>query len=307
MRHTRLMTYVDEIARMGSIRKAAEHLNITPSALNRRIQDLEEELGTPIFERLARGVRLNAAGELFIRHVRTQLADLSRIRSHIADLSGLRRGSVSIACSQALAYHLLPTRIAAYRQRFPLVSFAVKVLDHNKALVALSDYDVDLALVFRPPAQADFQVLTIVEQRLMAIMSEDHPLAGQSAVRLRDCADYPLALPERSYSGRQMLDEAFARTTERLTPVIESNSFEFLRNYVRYEQGITFQIQIGAPDELRERHGLIARPVDLRDIKPASLAMGQLRGRTLSVAAAKFAEELGRHLETATITSTSAQ
>jgi hypothetical protein len=78
--------------------------------------------------------------------------------------------------------------------------------------------------------------------------------------------------------------------------VVESNSFEFLRNYVRFEQAITFQIEIGAPATLRDRHGLVARPVDLRDIQPARLAMGQLRGRALPVAAAKFAEQLGRRL-----------
>ena len=103
MRHVRLLHYVDAVARTGSIRKAAEQLNITASALNRRIQDLEDELDTPIFERLPRGVRLNAAGEIFIRHIRNQIADLARVRSQIEDLSGFRRGTVAIACSQALA------------------------------------------------------------------------------------------------------------------------------------------------------------------------------------------------------------
>lgn len=60
VKHLRLLTYIDEVARVGSIRKAAERLNITASALNRRVQDIEDELGTKIFERLPRGVRLNA-------------------------------------------------------------------------------------------------------------------------------------------------------------------------------------------------------------------------------------------------------
>lgn len=79
--------------------------------------------------------------------------------------------------------------------------------------------------------------------------------------------------------------------------MIESNSFEFLRNYVRLEDAITFQIEIGAPESLRQRDGLIARPVDGRDIAPARFAMGQLNGRSLSVAAAKFAEQLAARLE----------
>ena len=296
MKHLRLLRYVDEVARTGSIRKAAERLNLTASALNRRVQDIEDDLGTQIFERLPRGVRLNAAGELLIRHIRSQLADMNRVRSQIEDLSGFRRGTVSIACSQALAYELLPIAIAAYRREFPLVEFDVQVRDHTDALRALGAFEVDLALVFRPSVMADFQVLASAEQRVVAIMAADHPLATAASVRLRDCATFSLALPDRSYGGRQLLDEATARSSFRFEAVVESNSFEFLRNYVRFEQAITFQIEIGAPATLRDRHGLVARPVDLRDIQPARLAMGQLRGRALPVAAAKFAEQLGRRL-----------
>ena len=297
MRHLRLLRYVDEVARAGSIRKAAERLNLTASALNRRVQDIEEDLGTRIFERLPRGVRLNAAGELLIRHIRGQLADMSRVKSQIEDLSGFRRGTVSIACNQALAYDLLPSAIAAYRAEFPLVEFQVKVRDHGDALRALADFEVDLALVFRPSLMPEFQVLASAEQRVVAIMSAEHPLAGKPALRLRDCAAHPLALPERSYGGRQLLEEATARSSFRFEPVVESNSFEFLRNYVRFERAITFQIEVGAPASLKERHGLVARPIDPRDMASARLAMGQLRGRALPVAAAKFAEQLGRRLE----------
>ena len=88
----------------GSIRKAAEQLNLTPSAMNRRIQDLEAEVGTPLFERRPRGVKLTTAGEMFVRYARSQIADAERMKSQVEDLRGLRRGPVLIACSQALAH-----------------------------------------------------------------------------------------------------------------------------------------------------------------------------------------------------------
>ncbi|MCA3594180.1 MAG: LysR family transcriptional regulator [Methylobacterium sp.] len=305
MRHVRFLRYIDVVARSGSIRSAAEKLNLTASALNRRIQDFEEELGTPIFERLPRGVRLNAAGELMIRHFRAQLAELSRVRSQVEDLSGFRRGTISIACSQALAYDLMPSMVAAYRREFPLVNFSIRVLDHRDALRALTEFEVDLALVFRPPPLPEFQILGSAEQRVRAIMQASHPLANRAMLRLRDCADFPLALPDRSYSGRQLLDEATARASFRFEPAVESNSFEFLRNFVRTEWAVTFQIEIGAPPEDRERYGLVAKPIDPRDIQPARLAIGQLRGRALPVAAAKFADQLGSRLITVRVPATS--
>ena len=72
MNHLRFLSYVDEVARVGSIRQAADRLHIAPSAVNRRILDIEEELGTPLFERLPRGVRLTAAGELFVAYIRSR-------------------------------------------------------------------------------------------------------------------------------------------------------------------------------------------------------------------------------------------
>ena len=75
MRHLKLLTHVVEVARCGSIRRAAEQLNLTPSAMNRRIQDLEAEVGPPLFERRPRGGKLTTAGEMLVRYARNQNAD----------------------------------------------------------------------------------------------------------------------------------------------------------------------------------------------------------------------------------------
>jgi DNA-binding transcriptional LysR family regulator len=293
MRHLRFLRYFDEVVRAGSIRKAADSLNVTASAVNRRIMDLEEELETPLFERKPRGVRLTAAGELFVRYIREQAGDVERLKAQIEDLKGMRRGTVRVACSQALALDFLPHEIATYRAKFPAVQFEVKVLDHEHAMASLAAYDVDFVLVFRPPFLPSFQPLMNLQQRLVALMRSDHPLAARSKIRLRDCSPYPVALAERSIGGRQLLEEALIRTNQRFRIAAESNSFEFLRGLVLRDNVISFQIEIGAtPGE-----GLAVREIDGRDVPRADLVLGQLRGRNLSLPAAKFVEQLARRLE----------
>jgi DNA-binding transcriptional LysR family regulator len=298
MKHLRIFHYVDEVARCGSIRKAAEQLNVTSSAVNRQVLDLEEELGAPLFERRPRGVRLTAAGEVFVNFLRQHNGDVERMKSQIEDLKGLRRGTVRIACSQALALEFLPREVAVFRQRFSSVSFAVKVLDHEQAMAALADYDVDLLLVFRPAYLANFQPLMTLEQRLVAIMDAQHPLADKKTLRLRDCTRHQVALATRGFGGRQLLDEFCARSGLRFRIAVESNSFEFLRSLVGYRELITFQIKIGAPAESNPL-GMVTRDIDDRDAPRANLVLGQLRGRNLPVPAAVFAHQLARSLEAA--------
>jgi len=296
VKHLRILGYVDEVARTGSIRKAAERLNVTASAVNRRIADLEEELGAPLFERRPRGVRLTAAGELFVRYLRSHSGEVERMKSQIEDLKGLRRGTVRIACSQALALDFLPRQVAQFRKSHPLVSFDLKVVDHEWAMAALAAYEVDLVMVFRPPFLANFQPLMTLEQQLVAVMAKDHPLAARRTLRLSDCAAYPVAMPERSIGGRQLLDEISVRTGLTFKIAAESNSFEMLRGLVIHAGLISFQIQIGTL-AAGNRLGVVAREIDDRDVPRANLVVGHLRGRNLPIATAVFAESLLRTLE----------
>ena len=136
-----------------------------------------------------------------------------------------------------------------------------------------------------------------LEQRVVAVMSAGHPLASRRTIRLRDCAGYPVALPERSLGGRQLLEEVCARSGISFKLAAESNSFEFLRGLVTHADLISFQIRIGTLPE-NNKLGLVARDIDDRDVPRANLVLGQLRARNLPIPAAVFAERLARVLET---------
>lgn len=295
MRHLTVLKYVDAIAKAGSIRGAADSLAITSTALNRRILAMEEELGAPIFERLPHGVRLSAAGEILIHHIRNQVSDMERVKSQIADLSGVRRGHVSIACSQALLPYFLPSEIALYRKDHPKVTFGVYLRDREAAEHALVDHSADLAIVFEPVRLSDFMTLMRVYQPVHAVMNAAHPLAEKQVLRLSDCLGFPIGLPTTPYGVRHLLDIAVQSASLRLEPVIQSDSFEFLRNHAVAENIISFQIPIGFASATSSGD-LVSRPLDRRDVPAGVLYMGQLKGRTLPVAAARFAGQLSASL-----------
>lgn len=276
--------------RAGSIRKAAEDMNLTASALNRRIRRFEDEFGAEIFERLPRGVRLNPAGELLIQHFRSQISDMERVRSQVADLSGVRRGHVSIACSQALLPYFLPSQIARYRQNHPGVTFSVNVRDRAAAERDLSSFSSDLALVFEPVHMVEFEVLLSVPQPIHVVMSKTHPLAGKDEIRLRDCLETPHILPTPQLGVRHLLEIAVRESSRHLKPILEADSFEFMRQYVRHEGVVGFQIPIGL--EGSSEGDLVFKEIAKRDVPIGHLLLGQMKGRALPVASARFANQL---------------
>lgn len=148
----------------------------------------------------------------------------------------------------------------------------------------------DLALVLEPVHLVDFEILMAISQPVHVVMRADHPLAGESELRLRSCLDYPYVLPAREYGVRVMMERALSGGSRHLDPVIRSDSFDFMRHYVEFENVLAFQIPIGL--RLWRETGLVSRPVSKRDMAPGSLLLGQMKGRSLPVAPSKFALNL---------------
>jgi len=294
MKYLMPLKYVDAVAKAGSIRKAADAMAITSTALNRRILAIEDELGVQLFERLPKGVRLSSAGELFLHHIRMQMSDLDKVKSQIADLKGERRGKVKIAGSQATLTSFLPQQIQQYRQSHPLVDFEVLTRDRAQAEQSLLDHSTDLALVFEPVQLSDVQILLTVKQPVYALMSEHHVLATKKKVRLSDCLSFPIAMPTQAYGVHKLLHLAAQKRMLTIKPCIESDNFVFLANQTIDQNVITFQIGLGLP--LNSPH-LKSVEIDQQDVPPGLLYVGQLKGRTLPVASARFAHQIIQSLE----------
>jgi DNA-binding transcriptional LysR family regulator len=290
----RIFAYVDAVARHGSIRKAAEVLHIVSSALNRRLLDLEEELGTPLFERLPRGVRPTVAGELYLACIRRSMRELDDTGAKIEALRGLLGGRVRLAVAESVTGHLLPSTIARFQARHPNVTFHVWIDGPKGLFEALASDEADLILTHDDLERPHVSVLASVHQPFCALVAPDHPLAGRESLYLRDCVAYPIAMPDASLTARTLIDSALLRASFKLKPALVSNSVEFTKTYARQNQAVCFQFRIAGQDPL----GMRAIPLLDRGFARATLVLAARRGRVLPVAAAAFAELLVELFET---------
>ena len=292
MRHLTHLRYIDVVAREKSIRKASEKLNITSTALNRRILALEEEVGTPLFERLPSGVRLNTAGELFIQHIRSQMTDLSRVLSQISDLSGVRRGHIIVSGGPEILSSFLPGQIAKYRQDFQAVQFDVLRQTPEQSLTALMNFETDMAFIFDSVLPSDLDIVASVSQPLFALIHKDHPLAEQQNLKLQDCLAWPIISPLSEGGLKTMLEVGTLRTAANLQTVIKTDEPNFISDYIRNENAIGFAIPLSFEESTQTVSGLKSIAIDERDVPPGIVHLVQRKGRVLSVAAAKFIDQI---------------
>lgn len=224
---------LDEIARIGSIRRAAERLNASASAVNRQILNLEAELGVAVFERLPRGVRLTAAGELLVTEVRRWRREQERAEGLIRDLKGLRRGHVGIGVMECFVADMMPRAIMRLQRRYPRITVEAFVGGTEQVFDRLVAGTLDAALCFNPPPRQELRTVLTLTAALGLVMARDHPLAGRPSVRLADCAPYSFVLPDRSLAIRGVIDRALRRAAIDEQPVVTTNSTVLMKRLVR--------------------------------------------------------------------------
>jgi len=281
MLHSRLLTYVDEVARTGSIRKAATHLNVAASAISRQILALEIQLGTPLFQRLPKKLVLTAAGEILIGHIRHTLKELTRAQTKIEELKGLRRGEIVLAMMSGLASNLVPGTVKQFRLANPRVKLVLTLFTTGEEIQsAVAGGEADLGIGFDFTKDSNLKVLARAIGKLGAVMAPSHPLAKRPGVRLSDCIDYPLVIADGSSAIRPYLDTAFSRVALEPQPIIETNAIEIMRHAAILDNGITFLTPFDIEFERRAGR-LVYVPVrELANDAQTLMLIGNVRGST---------------------------
>lgn len=293
--HARILRYLDEVVRRGSIRKAAESLHVAPTAINRQILDLEAELGAPVFDRINKRLRLTPLGEMVLAHVRQTLREHEALRERIEEFKGARRGEVTVAVTAGLAGSLMPSLTHEFHQRYPGIVVRVVDLPIADIVLAVEQGDADLGLGYDLPAAPALRILGTSDWLIGAVVPPGHELAAQPSVLLSECVGYPLVLPAPSLSIRAILDDAFVRNAIDVTPAAESTSMALIQRLVMLGSGIALLNPLDIMDE-RERGALVLVPLRDRYLRRQTLALVARAQTVLSPAAELMAADIGERL-----------
>jgi DNA-binding transcriptional LysR family regulator len=277
--------YLYEAVRLGSVRAAAEGLDINPSVISRQIALLEKELGITLVERLSRGIRATEAGALLVERFRQWSADQKDTIAKLRELQGLQRGHIDIVLGEGFVSDLMSGPLGKFWERHPQLTMSFDLAGTNEVVSAVAEDRHHIGLVFNAGADPRIRVATAIRQPICAIMPPSHPLARHGRpVLLRELADFPLGLMHPSYGTRQIV--AMAEASERigLSPKLVTSSINVLRHFVKGGMGLTLLPAFSIAADLADG-SLTALPVDNRLLASSEACIITRLGRELPSAA----------------------
>ncbi|MEI3851214.1 MULTISPECIES: LysR family transcriptional regulator [Ensifer] len=257
---TQAAKVLEMVARYGSIRRAAERVNSAPSAVNRQILNLEAELGTQLFERLPRGMRLTEAGKIIVEQVREWQRDNQRTLASVEHLKGTGGHQMRIGLMECLAAEFLPRTFSELQLRHPDASLRAIVGSTAELTARLMANEIDLAITFNAPQDIGLKLMHEVRVQRGAVMRPDHPLASRAELHLEDLLEYPLILVDNTLTMGPVVDEMLERSRRPPIRAVVTNSVTILKAMVAEGGGVSILTPIDVFSEVRAK-SLLFKPL----------------------------------------------
>jgi DNA-binding transcriptional LysR family regulator len=288
---SRFLRYFIAVGRLGSIRKAADVLNVSASAIDRQILNVEADMGMPLFERLPTGLRLTAAGEMMMASGLRWQKDLADVRTQIEDLRGLKRGHVDIAIIDALAKGYIPSVVHAMQSQYPGITIGIRVLNNEAVRSASLSGEVDFGIFFEPQSFRGITVCAFVEVVLGLLTPAGHPLGQQPEARFSTCAGSALIVPAEPLAVCQQIAVLEGLTGVVLDKTVTSDNIQMITSLVLQGVGIGILTSIDVTTEVRR--GLLSfTKISDSILRPMILALCTASARTPSYAAGILLREI---------------
>lgn len=289
--HASWVIYFHEVTRCGSIRAAARKLNVAPSAISRKVKDLEGILGVELLEKTSTRLRPTAAGEFVATHAMQVLRGLDQMRAHLDDLNGLRSGHVKIVAVQAVATEFLPRALAKLVERYPRVTFECDVTGSAHVMPRLISGEADIGITFHASPSRQARQLIAIPLAFGIITAPDNPLGAKRVVKLHDLEDQSVILPDETISFRMVVDRMLEGRSFHFRNTVTASDPNFIAAMVKFGAGIAFQTPVGVEPELREG-SLKFIPLQDKGLKPPELIVAIAADRSPSPIASAVAEAL---------------
>lgn len=268
----------------GSFTKAAEILNYSQSGISRMINDLEKEWNIVLLERGKFGVKLTSDGMKLLPHAKNVCMEYEKLQMEVDELNGLQSGLIRIGTFSSVATHWLPNIIKAFQKAYPNIDYELLLGDYTEIEEWISKGRVDCGFL-RLPTCSDFETIFLEQDRLLAVLPENHALAQLERIPVAALCKEPFMLLEKG--AKAEISEIFERCN--LTLNVHFTTWDDYAIMSMVEHGLGVSI---LPELILKRipYHVVTRELDIPAYRKIGIA---LRNRkTSSLAVKRFLEYL---------------
>jgi LysR family transcriptional regulator, low CO2-responsive transcriptional regulator len=246
-----------EVARQGSVTRAAEVLHLSPPAVSMQLKEVEAQVGVVLFDRTGRRLALSTAGEYFLAYARRLLGTLKEAEDAMARLTRVESGRLTIGMVSSAKYYL-PRLLADFHADHPAIEVRLRLGNREELVAAMQAAEVDLAVMGRPPKDWPNRAEPFAVHPHALVTAPGHAFVGAEQVPAQALAREPFIVRETGSGTRAALDDYLSTHHVQPVYVMEMNSTEAIKQAVMAGMGVALlSLHTVA---LERRHGLIAVP-----------------------------------------------
>lgn len=281
----RHIQYFIAVANHRSFTRAAAALHVSQPALSQQVRQLEESLGTLLFDRSGRSTRLTDAGEVYLRYAKRAAQELQEAKRAIDDLGDLSRGSLRVGVTPTFTSYLVGPLVEAFHGRYPNITLVVREIAQEAMEELLLADEVDVGIAFDNGHHLDLEAQALLVETLALVVGKQHPLATTGSIGLEALSSESLILLSAEFATREQIDSYCRQHNIRPHVQVEANTISALIEVVSRTTLSTL-----LPATIAQAHEqLVAIELDPQRLQRTAVLM-QRKGVYQTAAARAFVE-----------------
>ena len=281
----RHIQYFIAVANHLSFTRAAAALHVSQPALSQQVRQLEESLGTTLFDRSGRTTRLTDAGEVYLRYAKRAAQELQEAKRAIDDLGDLSRGSLRVGVTPTFTSYLVGPLVEAFHGRYPNITLVVREIAQEAMEELLLADEVDVGIAFDNGHHLDLDAQALLVETLALVVGKQHPLATTASIGLEALNSESLILLSAEFATREQIDSYCRQHNIRPHVQVEANTISALIEVVSRTKLSTL-----LPATIAQAHEqLVAIELDQQRLQRTAVLM-QRKGVYQTAAARAFVE-----------------
>ncbi|RIV18343.1 LysR family transcriptional regulator [Alicyclobacillaceae bacterium I2511] len=285
-------TFVQVVEQQTLVR-AASHLHLTQPTVTRQLQQLEQQLGVRLFERIGHRLVLSRTGELAYGYAKSFLALEEKMQDELNSLANPEMGTIYMGAGLTPSLYLLPAVWGTYRKKHPQVYFQVRNGSSRDLLRALIDREIDLAVVTTVETLAEGWVtVPLWRDELILVTAPGGVLTGEAPVVLEELSLQPFVMLHGDAGLRRLLDDWARQRGVSWQVVMETDSLEALNRLVQQGVGLAFLPRSSVREDLAKGNLTVVNMGAALNLTPRTISLVHRAVSALPACAAAFCADL---------------